>query len=174
MEVGWRALSCKRAAAEARAARRALYSVMLNSVLTAAWRLDEEPYHVSVPRLRQGPRAGYCTLSYYTPSLLLYGGRMESWPYHIHRARAGQPRPTSASHAGIAASAMARRPRARSVGAGRRRADPTFGGTGFRWSAQRLAKQKCVQPVEQTGAHNGWRVEQNRNSLVYRFLLSKV
>ena len=41
------------------------------------------------------------------------------------------------------------------VGAGRRRADPTFGGTGFRSSAQRLAKQKCVQPVEQTGAHNG-------------------
>ena len=73
------------------------------------------------------------------------------------RARARQPRPTSASHAGTAASAMARRPRARSVGAGRRRADPTFGGTGFRWSAQRLAKQKCVQPVEQTGAHNGWR-----------------
>ena len=120
MEGGRRALSCKRAAAEARAARRILYSVILHSVLTAVWGLDGETYR-------------------------------------IHRARARQPRPTSASHAGIAASAMARRPRARSVGAGRRRADPTFGGTGFRWSAQRLAKQKCVQPVEQTGAHNGWR-----------------
>ena len=75
-----------------------------------------------------------------------------------HTSSPGAPAsPTSASHAGIAASAMARRPRARSVGAGRRRADPTFGGTGFRWSAHRLAKQKCVQPVEQTGAHNGWR-----------------